>query len=124
MELKTLIKMLAGSATILLLIMFLTVLSPSSIEEQKMLNENYTPTEAENDSYNVSQVFKNVKNFIFSYPVNLIIGLSLILLSIIGSYYSKLQTKIGGTLRTIGPAQGYIFGIGLMLLLTISPIFG
>lgn len=122
MEIKTIIKVLAGASIALFLVLFLTVMSPSAIQEQKMQNEDYIATEAENQSYNISKQFNNIKNFIISYPNNVLIGMSLVILSIVGSYYSKLQTKIGEFLRTIGPAQGYIFGFGVMLLIVSNPL--
>ncbi|MFW6173230.1 MAG: hypothetical protein ACOC5T_05745 [Elusimicrobiota bacterium] len=121
MKIETAIKISVGATFALLLVLFLTVMSPSSIQEQKMQNEEYIATNAENESYNISKQFNNIKNFITSYPNNILIGMTLIIISIVGSYYSKLQTKIGEFLRTIGPAQGYIFGFGIMLIIVSNP---
>ena len=114
------IQILLGASLILFFVLFLSFLSPPSYET----TIQQTTFQPQNASFyeKLSKFAEDLKNFIFSYPMNIIIGLSLVSLSFIGSYYSKATGKLGEVLRTLGPAQGYIFGAGLMMIATASPL--
>jgi hypothetical protein len=120
-QMPVVLKVLIGASVILGLVLILSIASPPSYMDKM---EEQQDIEIGNQSvyHSIQKWAEGIKNFITSYPNNLIIGISAVVLSLVGSYYSKIQGKIGEFLRTIGPAQGYIFGAGLMLVLFSNPI--
>ncbi len=112
------IQILLGASLILFFVLFLSFLSPPSYETTMRTTVQQQPSSFFDQ---ISKFAEDLKNFIFSYPMNITIGIFLVSLSFIGSYYSKITGKLGEILRTLGPAQGYIFGAGLMMILTAFP---
>lgn len=97
-------KVLAGAS---IFIMFFTLLS-------MMIPTSY-PLMEEQD-VEMPSVPERIRDFLLSFPYNFCIGGILIILSVVGSYYSKVPAVAGDVLRSLSPFQGYIFGFGAMLI--------
>lgn len=96
-------KVLAGAAIFIMLFTLLSMMIPTSypfMEEQDVGE----PSTAE-----------KIRDFLLLFPYNFCIGGVLIIVSVVGSYYSKDPTVAGDVLRSLSPFQGFIFGFGVML---------
>lgn len=99
-------KVLAGATIFIVLFTMLSMMIPSSyslVEE-----EPGEPT-----------IFEKIKEFLLAFPYNFCIGGVMIILSLLGSYYSKQPAIAGEILRSLSPVQGYIFGFGAMLVFAV-----
>ena len=76
----------------------------------------YTYPMADDEEPRELSLIEKIKNFLISFPYNFCIGGTLIIVSIVASYYSKQPAIAGDILRTLGPFQGYIFGFGAVLI--------
>lgn len=97
-------KVIAGAAIFLMFFTILSIMSP-----------HVYPTADDEEPRELSLVEK-IKEFLTTFPYNFCIGGVLIILSIVGSYYSKVPAVAGDILRAMGPFQGYIFGFGTLLI--------
>lgn len=97
-------KVLAGAA---ILITFLTMVSAMSPQAYPMV---------EQEDAREPGLIEKARDFIMSFPYNFCIGGTLVILSVVASYYSKAPEVAGDILRTLGPFQGYIFGFGIVLI--------
>lgn len=97
-------KVLAGAA---IFITFLTLLSTMMPPSYPLME----PQEVEEPS-----TAEKIRDFLLSFPYNFCIGGVLIIVSVVGSYYSKVPAVAGDVLRSLSPFQGYIFGFGAMLI--------
>ena len=99
-------KVLAGATIFIMLFTMLSMMIPSSyplVEE-----EPREPT-----------TFEKLKDFLLAVPYNFCIGGVMIILSLLGSYYSKQPAIAGDILRSLGPFQDYLFGFGAMLIFAV-----
>ena len=97
-------KVIAGAAIFLTFFTVLSIMSPTIY-----------PMVDDEKPHELSLVEK-IKNFLVSFPYNFCIGGTLLIVSIVASYYSKQPAIAGDILRTLGPFQGYIFGFGIVLI--------
>ncbi|MBA7696604.1 hypothetical protein ES703_105254 [subsurface metagenome] len=97
-------KVIAGAAIFITFLTLLSMMMPISypLMEDQDVEE---PSTAE-----------KIRDFLLSFPYNFCIGGVLIIVSIFGSYYSKIPAVAGDVLRSLSPFQGYIFGFGAMLI--------
>jgi len=98
-------KVLAGAG---IFIMFFTLLS-------MMIPASY-PFMEEEPEVEIPSVPERIRDFLLSFPYNFCIGGIFIIVSVVGSYYSKVPAVAGDVLRSLSPFQGYIFGFGAMLI--------
>ena len=96
-------KVIAGAAIFLLFFTVLSIMSPTIYPMAE--DEPHEPS-----------IVEKIKGFLVSFPYNFCIGGVMIILSILGSYYSKQPAIAGDILRAMGPFQGYIFGFGIVLI--------
>lgn len=97
-------KVLAGASIFITFFTLLSIMAPPSY-----------PFMEERDDKEISMA-ERIKDFLLSFPYNFCIGGVLIILSVVGSYYSKVPAVAGDILRSLSPFQGYIFGFGAMLM--------
>jgi len=97
-------KVIAGAAIFITLLTLLSMMMPTVYPFMEVQNVE-EPSTAE-----------KIRDFLLAFPYNFCIGGVMIIVSVIGSYYSKVPAVAGDILRSLSPFQGYIFGFGAMLI--------